>query len=113
MRKMMIVAALAAAATPAVAQNVNVGGGLVDVTIQDVNVLNNSLNKNQVEILNNNNIAVPVTVQVPIGIAANVCDTTVQLLQQDLADDGDAACTATSASNALGQQIVKQKTSKK
>ena len=108
MRNLMIVAALAAAATPAVAQNVNVGGGLVDVTVQDVNVLNDSLNNNQLELLNNNNIAVPITVQVPIGIAANVCDTTVALLQQDLSD-GDANCTATSGSRAFGQQILRQK----
>lgn len=109
MRKMMIVAALAAAATPAVAQNVNVGGGLVDVTVQDVNVLNDSLNANQIEILNNNNVAVPINVQLPIGIAANVCGIAANVLAADLKQDGSAECTATSGSSALGQQILRQK----
>jgi hypothetical protein len=109
MRKTMIVAALAAAASPAVAQNVNVGGGLVDVTVQDVNVLNDSLNDNQIEILNNNNVAVPINVQVPIGIAANVCGIAANVLAADLKQDGKAECTATSGSSALGQQILRQK----
>lgn len=113
MRKMMIVAALAAAASPAVAQNVDLGGGLIDVTVQDVNVLNDSLNKNQIEILNNNNVSVPISVQVPIGIAANVCGIAANVLAADLKQDGKADCKATSGSSALGQQIVKQKTSKK
>lgn len=109
MRKTMIVAALAAAASPAVAQNVNVGGGLVDVTVQDVNVLNDSLNENQIELLNNNNVAVPINVQVPIGIAANVCGIAANVLAADLKQDGEAECTASSGSSALGQQILRQK----
>lgn len=109
MRKMMIAAALAAAASPAVAQNVSVGGGLVDVTVQDVNVLNDSLNDNQIEILNNNNIAVPIHVQVPIGIAANVCGVNANVIAQAIKQDGNYECTATSGSSALGQQILRQK----
>lgn len=112
MRKMMMAAALGAAlsAAPAMAQN---AGGLITVQVTDVDVLKNSLNNNDVDILNNSNIlsgnaiAVPVNVQVPIGIAANVCGTTVALLAQDLAK-GDDTCTATTASGALGQAIAKQ-----
>lgn len=102
------VAACTLAATPAVAQNVDLSGGLVDVTIQDVSILNNSLNKNQVEILKNNNISVPITVQVPIGIAANVCGIAANVLVADLKQDGKAECTATSSSRAMGSQIVRQ-----
>jgi 3,4-dihydroxy-2-butanone 4-phosphate synthase len=111
MRKMMIAAAaVAALATPAVAQN---AGGLITVQVTDVDILKNSLNNNDVDILNksnilsNNQIAVPVNVQVPIGIAANVCGTTVAVLAQDLAN-GDNTCTAENASGALGQAIAKQ-----
>jgi site-specific recombinase len=79
------------------------------VTVQDVNVLNDSLNENQIEILNNNNVAVPINVQVPIGIAANVCNVAANVLAADLKQDGEADCTATSGSQALGQQILRQK----
>ena len=109
MRKIMLAAAALAMTAPAAAQNVDLSGGLVDVTIQDVNVLNNSLNQNQIEILNNNNIAVPVNVQVPIGIAANVCGIAANVLAADLKQDGKAECTATNASSALGQQVLRQK----
>ena len=110
MRTMMVTAAaLALGTTPAFAQNVDVGGGLVDVTVQDVSVLNDSLNENEVEILNNNNVAVPVSVQVPIGIAANVCGIAANVLAADLKQDGEAECTATSGSRALGQQVLRQK----
>ena len=114
MRKMMIAAAVLAAsgmvAAPAAAQ-VTVGdtGGLVNVTVTDVNVLNDSLNANELQLLTNNNVAVPVSLQVPVGIAANLCGVTANVLVADLKDDGTANCTAQNASRALGQQILRQK----
>lgn len=110
MRRLMIgAAALALGATPVVAQNVDVSGGLVDVTIQDLTLLTNFLNENEVEILNNANVAAPITVQVPIGIAANVCpNVNAAILAQQLRQDGDADCTATSGSRALAQQVLRQ-----
>lgn len=112
MRKVMMAAAAAAAMaiSPATAQ---VAGGLITVQVTDIDILRNSLNNNDVDVLNNSNIlsgnaiAVPVNVQVPIGIAANVCGTTVALLAQDLAN-GDNTCEAKNASGALGQAIAKQ-----
>ena len=49
MRKMIIAAtaALALGATPALAQ-LNTSGGLVNVSVQDVSVLNNFLNHDQI-----------------------------------------------------------------
>lgn len=109
MRTMIIAAVLAAASTSAAAQNVDVSGGLVDVTIQDVSVLNNSLNQNEIELLSRNNVAVPITVQVPIGIAANVCpNVNAAALAQQIRQNGDASCTANSSSRALGQQVLRQ-----
>ena len=71
MRKMMIAAAvLAATATPAIAQ-VSTQGGLVNVSVSNVDILKNFLNDTQVAALNG--VQVPVTVAVPIGVAANVC----------------------------------------
>jgi len=40
------------------------------------------------------------TVQLPIAVAANVCDVDVNVLAADLADDGQANCTATADSRA-------------
>ena len=107
MRTMIIAAALAAATSPAVAQTVNTGS--VAVTITDISILNNSLNRNEVELLSRNNINAPITVQVPIGIAANVCpNVNAAVLAQQLRQQGTASCTATSGSRALAQQVLRQ-----
>ena len=104
MRIVMIAAGLALGTTPALAQ-VDVGGGLVDLTVQDVSVLNNFLNDAQIAALNN---VGPITVQVPVGVAANVCGVDANVLaQQEKA--GGATCTAENASKALAQHVVKQK----
>lgn len=108
---MLAVSALAMGASPAAAQTVDVGdvGGLVNVTIP-ANILNNSLNQNEIEILNDNNvnIAAPISVQLPIGIAANFCGVAANVLVADLKQDGQADCTASNASRALGQQVLRQ-----
>lgn len=70
-----------ALAAPAAAQPV-VTGGLVNVTIVDAVDIGD------------------VTVQLPIAVAANVCDVDVNVLAADLADDGDATCTARGNSRA-------------
>ncbi len=116
MRKLFIAATMAlstaAIAAPSSAQ---VTSGLIAVSIGDVDILRNSLNNNQVEVLNNflnnnnllndNQLAVPVVVNVPIGIAANVCNTTVAVLS---AASSGGACTATQASRSLNQAITRQ-----
>ena len=108
MRKMIFAAAGAAllSTAPAIAQN---AGGLITVQVTDISVLNNSLNKNDVNVLNNllnnNQVSLPINVQVPVGIAANVCNTTVAVLS---AAGSGGKCTATNASGALGQAVAKQ-----
>jgi hypothetical protein len=59
-----------------------VTGGLVNVTIVDAVDVDRT------------------TVQLPIAVAANVCDVDVNVLAADLADDGTANCTATAGSRA-------------
>ena len=105
MRKIMMAAALtltaASAAAPASAQVLT--GGLINVTVADVSILNDSLNKNQIAALNN--VSVPIVAQVPVALAANVCGTTVAVLS---AAGSGGACTATSGNKALGQAVVRQ-----
>ncbi len=107
MRNFMIAAALATAATPALAQ-IDVSQGLVDVTIQDVSILNNFLNDAQIAALNG--VSVPVTVQVPVGVAAAVCGIDANVLASQK-KTGDTTCDAKNGSKALAQQVVKQKLS--
>jgi hypothetical protein len=110
MRKIMIAAtAIAAAATPALGQIGN-SQGLVTVTVQNVSLLNNFLNNDQIAALNNLNV--PITAQVPISVAANVCGTTVAILSAQR-KAGDAACNATSANSFLAQQVVRQRLGQK
>ena len=105
MRKIMMAAALtltsAAIAAPASAQVLT--GGLINVTVTDVSILNDSLNKNQIAALNN--VSVPIVAQVPVAVAANVCGTTVAVLS---AAGSGGACTAKSGNKTLGQAVVRQ-----
>src|SRR5438046_2698114 len=77
--------------------------GVVNVNISDI----------RADIAKNINVdvsQVPVTVQVPIDVAANVCGVAVNVLASQ-AQQGTASCTAKSASSALNdivQQQVKQ-----
>ena len=108
MRKMMLAAAFVAATTATVPAIGQVGNsqGLVAVQIQNVDILNNFLNGAQIAALNN--VGVPITVQVPISVAANVCDTTVAVLAA-ARKAGDSTCTATSGSAALANIVQRQK----
>ena len=111
MRKLMIAAAIAAStavAVPASAQ-VTVPTGLVNVTITDVSILNNFLNDTQIAALNN--VSVPITVQVPIGVAANVCNVSAAVLGQSGPAGG--TCEAKSGSQALAQVVNRQVLSQK
>jgi len=69
-------------AAPAQAASPVVTGGLVNVTIVDL-----------VDITN-------VTVQVPVAVAATICDVNVAILLAAIEDTGTASCTATASSRA-------------
>ena len=88
MRKIMAIAAsIPLFAAPAVAQQ---QGGLVNVNVSDI-----SVDLERVISDNNLNVQVPVAavVQVPVGIAANVCNVSAAVLAQQAADA--APCEAT------------------
>lgn len=110
MRIFIVASALALAVTPAAEAQVNTGSGLVAVNIQDVSVLNNFLNHDQIAALNN--IGVPVTVNVPVGVAANVCGVNANVLAHQK-NGGAATCTAKSGSRALAQSVISQKLNQK
>ena len=114
MRKLMFVAAaVAAVAAPALAQTQTAVGnsqGLIPVQIQNLALLNDFLNDTQVAALNN--VSVPITVQAPISVAANVCGTTVAVLAE-ARKNGTGGCEAKSGSAAppdvVNRQLLKQK----
>ena len=109
MRKIMMAAAFAAATAtaPAIAQvDLTNSQGLVNVTIEENNIaiLNDFLNETQLTALNN--LDADVIVQVPIGIAANVCKVSAAVLGKSRATGG--GCTAEQGSNALARAVTEQ-----
>lgn len=82
---------LALTPAPALAAN-NHQSGLVNVNLQDLN------------------LQVPVSVAVPVGVAANACDVSAAVLAQQAAT-GPATCTATSTSQALSSAVATSMTS--
>src|SRR5215212_7382308 len=104
MRTMMMAAALAlgtvSVTSPAAAQLV--GGGLVVVNIS--NVANNIARDLDVNVSN-----IPVTVQVPVSVAAAVCGLDVNVLSQQR-QDGQRTCPATTNNAALNKIVQRQLT---
>jgi hypothetical protein len=109
MRKIILAASAAAlglGAGPALAQvNTGSGNGLVAVNIQNVDILKNFLNNDQISLLDN--VSVPVTVQVPVGVAANVCGVNANVIAQQKGT-GTYSCDAKTGSKALAQNFVTQ-----
>src|SRR3954469_7335543 len=99
MRKILFAAAATAAlaATPALAQVSN-QGGLVNVDVSnvlnDLDLLNNTLNNN--------------TVQVPVGVAAAVCGVDANVIAKQRKGNTSYSCPATTTNQALKQAAKKQ-----
>lgn len=73
-------------------------------------LININLSNIRAEIAKNLDISldrVPITIQLPITIAANVCGTNVNLLTAQL-NAGSNSCTATATSPALEQEVNNQ-----
>jgi len=103
MRKMLMAGAIALGAATMTAPAAAQQSGLVNVNVSDVlndldlDLLNNTLNNN--------------TVQVPIGVAATVCDVNANVLAAQR-KAGGASCTAKNTSQALKQAAKKQAVAK-
>ena len=108
MRKILFAAAaLAAVASPIAAQtNTGSGNGLVAVNVQNVDILKNFLNDSQVSALNN--VTVPVQVNVPVGVAANVCGVDANVLAHQRKGADPVTCTARNGSKALANAFAAQ-----
>ena len=98
MRKVMMAAAFALGTAGVVAPATAQQSGLVNVNVEDVlndlDLLNNTLNNN--------------TVQVPIGVAAAVCGIDANVIAQQRKENANYTCPATSVSKALKQSAKKQ-----
>ena len=103
MRSLIPLAAAAAlcAGMPALAQQN--GRGLVVVNVS--NVANNIARDLDIEVSN-----VPVTVQVPVSVAAAVCGLDVNVLARQDHKDGNRTCDAQSTSDALNRIVQRQLT---
>ncbi len=92
-------ASMALSTAPVMAQNVN-ANNLVNVNIS--NVANDIAENLSIDVSQ-----VPVTVQVPVGVAANVCDVEANVLAQG-GGDAPAECEAQNTSEALNQAVQRQ-----
>ncbi len=101
MRKFLVLAAGAALmSAPAVAQQQS---GLVNVNIADVAVdIADVLDVNVQDVLNIGSI------QVPVGIAANVCPNIGANVLAQAAQRGEANCTASNSSTALAKVVQRK-----
>lgn len=95
-RAAVIVAVLALGADAAAQQ-----AGLVNVNISDIRI-------DLADLLDVDVSQVPVTVQAPIGVAANVCNVAVNALVADLVENGTADCTAEESSTAIASIVQRQ-----
>lgn len=79
------------AAAPAMAQNtkIDAGGGKGLVVVE----ISPDIQAELEDIIADNNIVVPATVQLPINVAATVCDVEVNAIASSN-DKGDKTCTA-------------------
>lgn len=75
--------------------------GLVNVNVSDVRV-------DIAKAINVEENQIPVNVQAPIGVAANVCNVAANVLAQQRKETGQAECTAQSTSQALNQIVQRQ-----
>jgi hypothetical protein len=91
-----MVLAACCAAGPAVAQQ----SGVVNVDIK--NVANNIAQNLKVDVSR-----IPVTVQVPVSVAATVCGVAANVLGTQAAS-GSGSCTATTTTDALNQIVQQQ-----
>lgn len=92
-------AILAVALASPLAQAHAQSAGLVNVDLRNARILNNVANDLSIDISN-----IPITVQVPINVAANVCNVDVAVLATSL-EKGVTSCYAQGTSTALNRKV--------
>lgn len=104
----LIASSMALAATPAIAQQNN-GLVVVDLSGATVDVLNNLARDLNLEITNVNIEALKnIDVQVPIGLAAAICDVNANVLAKQRKTEG-YTCTAKNNTAALTKAVAAQR----
>ena len=76
-------------------------GGLVNVNVSDIAIV-------LADVLDVDISQVPVTVQAPIGVAANVCNVDANVLASAINQTGAADCDATTTSTAFNNIVQRQ-----
>lgn len=99
MRIMMIATAAVFAASSALAQQ----NGLVNIDLSGISVADRA---EIAKDINLNVSDIPVNIQVPVSVAAAICNVPVSVLAQTKVK-GDAACSPTAGSTALNSAILK------
>ena len=103
MRTIMALAAAAALSlTAAPAAGQIQAGNLVNVNVSEI-LIEDILTDNNINI----DVTAPITVQLPISLAANVCVESVNVLAQQKKNGGTMTCNATSKSAALSEQVTR------
>ena len=82
----------------------NQQGGLVNVNVGNVSILDGFLTNAEIDVLRNAQI--PITVQLPVNVAANVCGVAVNVLARG--GPSRNTCDATNGSTELAQAIRQQ-----
>ena len=104
----LLASSLAFAAAPAIAQT-NSGLVVVDLSESNISVLNNLARDLNLEITDNNiEILKNIDVQVPIGIAAAICDVNANILAAQRKTEG-YTCTAKNNTAALTKAVAAQR----
>ena len=104
----LIASSMALATAPAIAQT-NSGLVVVDLSGADISVLNNLARSLNLEINNNNIEALKnIDVQVPIGLAAAICDVNANVLAAQRKTEG-YTCTAKNNTAALTKAVAAQR----
>ena len=87
------------------------GSAVTSTAQQQSGLVNVNLENVKVQIARDINVDVsqiPVTVQAPIGVAANVCNIDANVLAQQRNREGAASCDAKTTSTALNQIVQRQ-----
>lgn len=112
MRKMMIAAALGLSAAtltvPAAAQSVQVPAGLVNVNLGDI-TLTDILSDNEIDVLRNAKILNNNQVAVPVSVAAAVCNIPVNVLASQRNTTFADGCNASTEGDTSQLQRVLQR----
>jgi len=103
MRKVMMTAAALAAVTAIAPATAQVGAGLVVINLSNISVADRAEIAKDINV---NLSDIPVNVQVPVSVAAAICNVPVSVLARTKTK-GDAACSPTATSEALNSAILR------